>query len=81
MQEGGAAGDDLHRVRRDAERGQQRHRVALGVEDVDAAAAAPMPAFAVRLGPAAPHGGRGDALVVFARPEKNLPDFEQRDVA
>ena len=34
MQEGRAAGDDLHRVR-DAERVEQGHRVLLGVEDID----------------------------------------------
>ena len=45
------------------------------------AAAAPVPAFPVRLGPAAPHRCGRDALVVFARAEKDLPDLEQRDVA
>ena len=81
MQERRTAGDDLDRVRAHAERGENRHRVALGVEDVDERAAAPMPAFAVGLGPAAPHGRSRDALVVFARSEKYLPDFEQRNVA
>ena len=40
-----------------------------------------MPAVPVRLGPAAPHSRGRDALIVFARSEKDLPDFEQRNVA
>ena len=35
----GPPGDDLHGAGGDAERGEQRERVALGVEDVDGAAA------------------------------------------
>ena len=81
MQERGAAGDDLDRVRVDAERREKRHRVALGVEDVDEPAAAPIPAFLARLGAAAPHSRSRDALVIFARAEKHLADLEQRDVA
>ena len=49
MQERRAAGDDLHRAGGDAERGEQRQRVALGVEDVDRAAAAPVPPAPCRL--------------------------------
>ncbi len=49
--------------------------------DVDGAAAGPLAAFRVELRPAAPHRRGGDALVVFARAEKNLPDLEQRDIA
>ena len=80
MQERRAAGDDLHRVRRDAERGEQRQRVALRVIGVDRAAAGPVAAFAARLGEAAPDRRRGDALVVLAGAEEDLPDLEQRDV-
>ena len=66
MQERGAAGDDLEGVRVDAERREKRHRVALGVEEVDKPAAAPVPAFLASLGAAAPHGRSRDALVIFA---------------
>ena len=81
MQERGAAGDDLDRVRVHAERREKRHRVALGVEDVDKPAAVPIPAFLASLGAAAPHGCGSDALVIFARAKKDLADLEQRDVA
>ena len=81
MQERRPAGDDLDRVRVHAERREERHRVALGVENVDEPAAAPIPPFHVRLGAAAPHSRGRNALVIFARAEKNLPDLEQGDVA
>ena len=81
MEERRAAGDDLDRVLLHLERREKRHRVALGVEDVDGPATAPLPAFRIRFRPAAPHGGGRDALVVFARAEKHLPDLEQGDVA
>ena len=80
MQERRAAGDDLHGVGRDAERGEQRQRVALRVIGVDRPAAAPMAAFAARLGEAAPDRRRGDALVVLAGAEEDLPDLEQGGV-
>ena len=81
MQERRPAGDDLHRACRHAERGEQRQRVALGVEHVDAAAAAPMPALALALGEAAPQRRRRDPLIGLARAEEHLADLEQRDVA
>ena len=80
MQERGAAGHDLRRARAHAERGEQRERVAFGVECVDGTAAGPMPAFAVSLRAAAAQRRRRDALVLIAVAEKNLPDLEQRDV-
>ena len=73
MQERRAAGHDLHRARRDAERGEQRQRVALGVEDVDAAAAAPMPAIAARLGAAAPHAAAAMRWSFSPSPRKIWP--------
>src|SRR5271166_6768915 len=78
MQKGGTAGDDLDRVG-DAERREERHRVALGVEGVDAPAAAPVSSLAARLRASPPQPSRGDALVVFARTEEDLPDLEQGD--
>ena len=81
MQERRTAGNDLNRVRVHAERREKRHRVALGVEDVDEPAAVPISAFLASLGAAAPHSRSRDALVIFARSKKHLPDLEQRDVA
>ena len=79
MEEVGAAGDDLNGARH-AEGGDQRHRVLLGVERVDRAAAAPAASFAARLGEAAPHGGGRHALVRVAGAEEDLSDLEQGDV-
>ena len=82
MQKGGAAGNDLHRRHRDAQSApaapsrrswRRRHR--------RSAPARPMAARACRLGLAAPQGGGGDALIVFAVAEEDLADFEQADVA
>lgn len=79
MQKRRAAGTDLHRTRR-AQRVQKGHSVLLGVEDIDVAAAAPIPAFAARFRPATPHGRSRDALTVFARSQKDLSDLEERDI-
>src|SRR3984957_17429653 len=79
MQEGRAAGNDLNGAWGNSEGGEQRQRVAFGVED--AAAARPMPARALRLGRAASQRGGGDALIVLAIAEENLPDLEQADIA
>ncbi len=82
MQEAWASGNDLQGGGRRAERGEQRHRVALGVEDVDRSAAArPMAPCSRGPGLAAPHRCGGDALVVLAVAEEDLADFEQADVA
>ena len=81
MQERRAAGDDLHRVRVHVERREERHRVALGVEDVDEPSAAPVPPFRVSLGASAPHRRGRDPLVILAGAEEHLADLEQGDVA
>src|SRR6185312_11975646 len=75
MKERRAAGDDLDRIRVNAERRKKRHRVALGVEDVDQPAAVPVPAVLAGLGAAATQSGSRNALVIFALAEKDLADL------
>ena len=81
MQEGRAAGDDLHRVEIDAERGEQGERVAPWRRRHR-----PLPPplqcrpAPLALGQAAPQRRRRDALIVLAVAEEDLADLEQGDI-
>ena len=82
MQKSGAAGDDLHGVR---PRRRARRASASASRLASKTSTAPPPLQCrpspPRLGAAAPHRRRGDALVVLAGAEEDLADLEQRDVA